>query len=201
MFNYAIVTAVPSWLYEKAPDVKAESAVGQSCLISSIMYVIVGSFGALSIPNVPPNVLSVLSSGNMGPVASIFASMFTFFIVGLGIPLFSVLIRLNLVGSGFCSERVGQHLTTTLPWAISWILYQGEFVQILMSWGGILMSLIVFVAPLYLACNVTFSSDVSKDALDPSIVDQKATRMEQVELILLSAVSAVVISVALFCQG
>lgn len=59
---------VPSWLYEKSSDVSVKSAVGQSCLVSSIMYVIVGSLGALSIPSVPANVLSVLSSGDMGYV-------------------------------------------------------------------------------------------------------------------------------------
>lgn len=64
------------------------------------------------------------------------------------------------------------------------------------------MSIIVFVAPLYLACYVAFSGVVCNDALvDTSCADRKSARMEQVELILLSVISLAVITVALFSQS
>ena len=88
LFNFAIVTAVPSWLYEKSPTVNVEQAVRVSCIISSFLYIAVGALGALAIPNVPSNVLTALSSGELGPVTTLFSSVFTFFIIGFGIPLF-----------------------------------------------------------------------------------------------------------------
>mmetsp|Transcript_8843 Transcript_8843/g.13019 ORF Transcript_8843/g.13019 Transcript_8843/m.13019 type:complete len:488 (-) Transcript_8843:375-1838(-) len=200
LFNYAIVVAIPSWLYEKSPDVGVSEAITYSCSISSIMYIVVGAFGALSISDVPPNVLSVLSSGEMGSMANFCSSMFTFFSIGLGIPLFSVLMRLNLVGSGFCSETVGQHLTTTLPWGISWLLYQGKIVEHLMSWGGMLLSLIIIVAPLYLACRIAFSeNNLQGSILDISGRWTKLT--EKVELTVLCVVAAAVLILALLRQS
>lgn len=114
----------------------------------------------------------------------------------LTVLFFSVLMRLNLVGSGFCSEIVGQHLTTTLPWAISWMLYQGEIVEHLMTWGGILLSLIIIVAPLYLMCHIAFSE------LDLTHASGRwAKPMEKVEVAFLSVVAAAVIMLALLQES
>jgi len=108
--------------------------------------------GALSIQNVSENMLSSMITGEYGVWTQLGASIFAFLIIGLGIPLFSVIMRLNLTGSGMCSRKTGDFLAVILPWSISWLFYKSAITTKLLSWGGILFtSIIAFVAPLALA--------------------------------------------------
>jgi hypothetical protein len=96
-------------------------------------------------------------AGASGPTLQIGASLFAFFIIGLGIPLFSVILRLNLTGSGLCSHRIGNLIAVWLPWALSWTLYQGAAIKTLLAWGGVLCtSVVVFIAPLLLELHAVY---------------------------------------------
>jgi hypothetical protein len=89
------------------------------------------------------------------------SSLFAFMIIGLGIPLFSVLTRMNLTGSGLCSHGTGNALAVYLPFSISWLLYQGEAVTELLSWGGTLFtSIVAFILPLLLALHTVMEFDM-----------------------------------------
>ena len=57
--------------------------------MTSLVYIILGALGALSIPNVSQNMLSSMIAGDYGYYMQIGASVFAFVIIGLGIPLFS----------------------------------------------------------------------------------------------------------------
>jgi len=151
LFNFAVAIVIPAWLYEKKATVNVNPAIYSSSLIGFILYFLVGGLGALTMPNVSDNMLQTLMAGGFGNTTEIFSEIFVFFIIGLGIPLFSVLTRLNLTGSGLCSEFVANLLAVYLPWGISWVFYLGGATAIL-GWGGIFFSsIIVFLAPLLLA--------------------------------------------------
>ena len=80
---------------------------------------------------------------------------------GLGCPLFSVLCRLNLTGSGLVSHRTGNILAVYLPFSLSWLFYQGEALTKLLSWGGIMFtSLVAFILPLLVSIYSLHVSDV-----------------------------------------
>lgn len=96
--------------------------------------------------------LSSMIIGDFGKTTQISASLFAFFIIGLGIPLFSVLMKMNLVGSGLCTSTQGNILATFVPWLIGWLFYKGSAAAKLLSWGGVIFtSIIAFVAPLLLS--------------------------------------------------
>jgi hypothetical protein len=119
----------------------------------------VGGLGALTMPNVQDNMLQSMMSGAFGELTEVCSMVFTFFIIGLGIPLFSVLTRLNLTGSGLCTERNANLLAIYLPWGTAWMLYSGGKTTALLGWGGIFFtSIIVFIAPLALALHVVLES-------------------------------------------
>jgi hypothetical protein len=64
----------------------------------------------------------------------------------------SVLTRLNLTGSGLCSEFVANILAVYFPWGTAWMFYSGGATTSLLGWGGIFFtSIIAFLAPLLLA--------------------------------------------------
>lgn len=134
LFNFALVIAVPAWLYEREPDVDVPSVVHGSCALSALLYIVIGILGHMAIPNVSDNMLQSMMSGALGVSLQLGASLFAFAIIGLGIPLFSVLTRLNLVGSGLCSESTAKVLSVYFPFAVSWFLYDSEAITKLLSW-------------------------------------------------------------------
>lgn len=152
LFNFALVIAVPAWLYEKEENVDVPTVIYSSSALSAILYIVLGTLGAMTIPNVSSNMLSSMMSGAFGTSMQICASVFAFFIIGLGCPLFSVLARMNLTGSGLVSKPVGNLLAVVLPFSISWVFYQGEAITKLLSWGGILFtSVTAFILPLLIS--------------------------------------------------
>lgn len=112
-------------------------------------------------PDVTDNMLQSMMSGVFGKFTEVCSMVFAFFIIGLGIPLFSVLTRLNLTGSGLCNQFTANILAVYFPWGTAWLLYTGGKTTALLGWGGIFFSsIIVFIAPLALALHVVKQSDI-----------------------------------------
>ena len=63
-------------------------ALNGSSLIAIVLYVLVGSLGAMTMDNVSNNMLQSMMSGVFGEMTEISSMAFAFFIIGLGIPLF-----------------------------------------------------------------------------------------------------------------
>jgi amino acid permease len=160
LFNFALVIAIPSWLYERHPSVDVPTIIHGSSILSTVLYIIVGTMGALAIPKVSDNMLESMMSGIYGISMQLGASLFAFMIVGLGSPLFSVLTRMNLTGSGLATQRTGNMLAVYFPWGVSWMLYQGKAVTELLSWGGVIFtSAVAFLLPLVLALHTVLEFD------------------------------------------
>ena len=166
LFNYGLAMAIPAWLSEKKKNVQVSTIIHGSTILSTLLYVSVGVLGAMAIPNVNANMLEPMVSGAYGSSIRIGASFFAFFIIGLDIPLFSVLTRYNLTNSRLCSTRVANFLVVYMPWGIAWIFYQGSAIDELLSWGRILFtSVSAFLLPLYLAVRVLQRSDSPKGSV------------------------------------
>jgi amino acid permease len=152
LFNFCLVLAIPAWLHEKRESVSVRHTIIVSTVISTALYISVGIIGALAIPNINLDMLSPMLSGAFGEGIQVAASLFAFFIIGLDIPLFSVLTRYNLTHSGMCSVRMANILVVWIPWGISWVFYTGNDIGVLLAWGGVLLtSAVAFLLPLYLA--------------------------------------------------
>ena len=122
---------------------------------SAIVYIVVGTLGALALPNISENMLSSMLIGEFGIWIQFSASVFAVSIIGLGVPLFCVLMRLNLTGSEVCSTFMANVLVVILPWGTSWIFYNSTLTTALLAWGGMLFtSIVAFIAPLLLALRV-----------------------------------------------
>jgi amino acid permease len=161
LFNFALVIAIPAWLYEKHSNVSVPVVVHGASILSTLLYIIVGAMGALAIPNVSDNMLESMMSGSFGITMQAGSILFAFMIIGLGIPLFSVLTRMNLTGSGLTSHLVGNLLAVYFPFSVSWILYQGDLVTELLSWGGVIFtSAVAFILPLILALHTVLEFDL-----------------------------------------
>jgi len=196
LFNFAVVIAIPAWLYEKKATINVNPAIYSSSLISFVLYCLVGGLGALTTPNVADNMLQTLMAGGFGNYTEIFAEIFVFFIIGLGIPLFSVLARLNLTGSGLCSEFVANLLAVYIPWGISWVFYSGGATGIL-GWGGIFFtSIIAFLAPLLLAIYSVMKFDVKGSiAIHGEYFHSKRAQLIALGVLLLFSVMSIILAI------
>jgi len=160
LFNFALVIAVPCWLYEKEEHVDVPTVIHGASILSAVLYILIGALGAMTIPHVSPNMLESMMSGVYGVTMQLNASVFAFFIIGLGCPLFSVLTRMNLTGSGLFSKPVANVLAVYMPFFSSWLFYQGDSITQLLSWGGIIFtSVVAFILPIWIALHTLDTSD------------------------------------------
>jgi len=200
LFNFAVVIVVPAWLYERKPDVNVHSALTNSSLIGFVLYILVGGLGALTMPNVADNMLQSMMSGAFGKITEVCSMVFAFFIIGLGIPLFSVLTRLNLTGSGLCTRGQANILAIYFPWGTAWLLYSGGRTTALLGWGGIFFtSIVVFIAPLALSLYVVCTSpNQGSVAVYRSYLQEK--KHQQLALLVLLGASIIAIVLAVISE-
>lgn len=195
LFNFSLVLLIPAWLYEREPHVDVPQTIYASNAIAAALYIVVGLLGACGMPHVSENMLESMLSGYLGFWMEIGGSVFAFFIIGLGIPLFSVLTRLNLTGSGLCSRSVGNICAVYFPFLVSFLLYDGQSVKLLLSWGGtIFTSLAAFLMPLMLSLHVSQKYDFVGSIQIPRFLPSAS---EGTNLAALLAVTILSVSLAL----
>lgn len=202
LFNFALVIAVPAWLYEKEESVDVPTVVQGSSALTLVLYILVGALGALSMPNVSDNMLESMESGVYGVGLQIGASVFAFFIIGLGIPLFSVLTRYSLVGSELCSTRNANLLAVYFPFGVGWLLYQGEGVTELLSWGGVICtSIVAFILPLLVSLHTVeeFEHHGTVNVYSnyfPSLQTNKKEQIKALKICMVLAIIAIIAAIA-----
>lgn len=199
LFNFALVIAIPAWLYEREPHVDVPTIVHSSSLLSVTLYIAVGLLGSLALPNISDNMLESLMSGAMGPTMQIGASIFAFAIIGLGIPLFSVLTRLNLSGSGLCSRRVANLLAVYFPFACAWIVNDGKSITKLLSWGGMIFtSFIGFILPITLSMYAVSQQSTASGSIAVYFgwFVSKRARLLSLQVLLALAIIAIALAIA-----
>lgn len=161
LFNFTFANAIPGWLSEKSPNVSVSKIVYKSTGIATAIYTLIGCFGALAVPNISSNMLSSMIIGEFGDMTQIMASIFALCVIGLGIPVFCVLMRMNLVTSGLCNQGTGNFLGVYLSFCVSWLFYKGSAASVLLSWGGLLFtSMVSFIAPLLLALHTVLKGNL-----------------------------------------
>jgi len=199
LFNFALVIVIPAWLYEKEPHVDVPAVVHTSSLLTSILYMSIGILGAISMPHASQNMLESLMSGAFGTAMQLCASIFAFFIVGLGCPLFSILARMNMMdGKMILSRQTANLLAVYLPFFSSWLFYQGDAVYQLLAWGGtIFTSLIAFIIPLFLELCALKKGyrQGSVDVYKPLNVTSNEAQNLAIRITLILGVSSIIVAI------
>eukprot|EP00934_Nitzschia_sp_Nitz4_P001116 Nitzschia sp. Nitz4//scaffold8_size234185//51452//53067//NITZ4_001238-RA/size234185-augustus-gene-0.239-mRNA-1//1//CDS//3329559749//1116//frame0 len=199
LFNFALVIAVPAWLYEKEPHVDVPTVIHCSSALAAVLYILIGLLGAMAIPNVSANMLESMMSGAFGITMQVNASVFAFFIVGLGCPLFSVLARMNLTGSGLCSHRMGNILAVYLPFLCSWLFYQGDAITQILSWGGTLFtSVVAFVLPLLVSLHALDTSDCQGEVAvyGSNVMLTAKTQKRLLQILLVLSILSIIVAIS-----
>lgn len=158
IFNYAFVVTVPSWVNEKKETVSINKSIWASTFFSTFIFIILGLFGgwAFVYPS-GGDLLSVLNSNSeggpdwLGEMSQISVYLYPLVALLTGIPVFSIVIRYNLLENQLCSKTTANLFAVVLPWVISALLTTGEGIQIVINWTSLLVNGVInFIIPLLL---------------------------------------------------
>ena len=172
IFNFAFCVTIPSWVNEKLPGVNINKVIWSSTISSTLLYAAVGWLGGRAFSDVPDNMLLLLGSrGAVDSITRFLSLLFGLTIIGLGIPIFCILMRYNLVVGGVCNNEGGLFFGGIFPWLISWLVYQGHGVLELLSWTGLILNgFIDFFCPALVAFVAARSAFISlNNNLLPSV--------------------------------
>merc|ERR1712113_695685 len=179
----------------KEPNVDVPTVVYGSSVGATLVYIIIGLLGNMAIADVSDNLLQSMISGNFGVVTEFAASLFAILIIGLGVPLFSILTRLSFTGNKLCSRFVANLGAVYFPFLVGWLLYHGAATVYLLSWGGIVStSFVAFILPIVLSIKASKGTD-NRGSLSLYFgysVSSKAEKISLWVLLVLAIASALV---------
>ncbi|EGG18059.1 hypothetical protein DFA_06726 [Cavenderia fasciculata] len=152
MFNYAYVTTIPSWVNEAKPTVNINKTVWGSASLSTAVFVVIGLFGALSFGHMPSS-SDILSVINSSPEANIFSKIcvyiFPFVVLASSIPVYSIIVRYNLMQNDLMPKSAANFVAVVLPWLIVIPFMTGDGLNKISNWSSIFFSSIAnFIIPL-----------------------------------------------------
>ena len=182
LFNYGFVAAVPSWLNEKGPAVLATNSILTSIAISTALYLALGLFGAASpLAFGGTDFLSLLVNGdNIWTVSKVAVYVFPAANLMTSIPIFSLLVRYNLVNAEVMSEGPANAVAVGVPWIMSLIFYSGNLLGDLINWSAaLLFAAVNLVVPIVLYLSERVNTALSRGAAVGSLAVLKAVMRER----------------------
>jgi hypothetical protein len=121
-------------------DVSINKVVWISTIATSLIYITFGMMAASSFEHVGSNLLVLLASSKVHFLTRICAALFGVSIIGCGVPVFCVIVKDTLAGSGRFDSREAFFIGAILPYCISWLLYQGTLLISLLNWTGLIIN-------------------------------------------------------------
>ena len=121
VFNWGFLTTVPSWLNEKRPDVNISRATWVSIVLSLVIFLILGFGGGMGLEPNGENLLAAIndpSAPNILLTSQIATYIFPIAALLSGIPVFSIIIRYNLINEGV-HPLPANLFAVVFPWAVA----------------------------------------------------------------------------------
>jgi amino acid permease len=153
VLNYAAVMTVPSWLNEKRRSSNVNKVVWYGLSFSAVQYILVGVMGAMAFPHlgVGEDILTALNKADDGSkiLNQIGTYVFPLVAIASGIPVYSIIVRYNLLENKVCGKALANFFAVILPWMLAIPLSAGNQVFLAVAnYSSLLFSLpINFVFP------------------------------------------------------
>jgi hypothetical protein len=151
-FNFAFMSALPSWLNEKKPEVPVLRTFAVSMTYVVVVYTAIGVLGGLAFREISTdqNLFSKLNaSGSLA--AEITVAAYPILQNFTSIPVMAILVRYNLQRSGL-KRPLAIFVAFGVPWLLSIPFYTGRGFSEVSNIGGYITSSVVnFLVPCALA--------------------------------------------------
>jgi len=142
MANYGYVTTVPSWCSEKKREVSVNKSLWSATIIASVTFFILGYLGALSF-HFPSDgdILSVINTSDQANAFDkVLVYLFPLMVLATTIPVFSIIVRYNLIQSRVFHKGVANFIAVVLPWIVAIPLLTGAGLNSVLNWGTLIFS-------------------------------------------------------------
>lgn len=154
-FSWAYIITVPSWVNEKQSHVSVNKTVWISTLLGLFLKFSFGYMAAIAFVNrsQSSNILNVMTAGSTlhGAFRTFTSVCVYFYSIGTiipGIPVYSILIRYNLVNGELLRPFFANLIAVVFPWAFSCFFYHGSGFSAFVNWSSLLLQgLVNFVIP------------------------------------------------------
>ncbi|CAE8695812.1 unnamed protein product [Polarella glacialis] len=149
LFNFAFMSAIPSWVNEKKTEVGVKESFASALGYVIVVYTAIGVVGGMAFQPffaTDQNLFSKLnSSGLWTPRATV--AVYPVLQNFTSIPVLSILIRYNLQSSGW-SSCSANFLAFAFPWVLSIPFYSGQGFDRVATIGGLATSSVInFAVP------------------------------------------------------
>ncbi|CAG8474213.1 10553_t:CDS:2, partial [Funneliformis mosseae] len=136
LFNYAFIMTVPSWVNDVNPSVPIRKAVWYSLLISTVIYLLLGIMGGMAYKmESTSNIISTINESSEKSVVSVITTyLFPLAVLITSIPVYTIIIRYNLMRAGYCGKVMANLLSCALPWVIIIPFQTGFWLNAFMNW-------------------------------------------------------------------
>ena len=167
LFNFAYVTTLPSWVNEKKVGVPINHCVWTACAIGSVMFILIAILAAAAWDFTgSQDLLAVINSSSTqgsSSLTKVMAILFPFSALVTSIPIFSIMMRYNLLENNICGVTWANIWGCVVPWLLSVVLYTGSALGVVVTWSGLLL-----IAPLNFALPAYFYIRALRDTEGPT---------------------------------
>jgi len=196
VFNFAIITSIPSWVNEKRPDVSIRKTLHISMLIALALFTMIGIVCGMAFDpwyNTDESDQTLLNKlrQSSSDLAKVTFYLFPVVVNLTSIPVFSIMQRYNLVEEKVCGKKMANFIGVVLPWLMCIPFYTGSGFESVVNWGGIIFNSVVnFIIPPIIYIRMvraqrglivlgSISSSSTSDLLTaPSVVGQDGWKVE-----------------------
>eukprot|EP01113_Clastostelium_recurvatum_P011973 TRINITY_DN1616_c0_g1_i3.p1 TRINITY_DN1616_c0_g1~~TRINITY_DN1616_c0_g1_i3.p1 ORF type:complete len:544 (-),score=152.42 TRINITY_DN1616_c0_g1_i3:105-1541(-) len=153
IFNYGFITTVPSWINEKRPGVGVHSTLAVSVITSCLIFVSIGWLGGMAFdyPSGSDLLSVIVSSPLSNKFDLVMLYLFPPVILSLTIPVFSIVVRYNLLQNKVCNKGLANFFAVVLPWLVVIPFMTGEGLMIVIGWSSLFFTSVSnFILPFVL---------------------------------------------------
>jgi len=143
MFNFSYITTIPSWVNEKKPSVSVHKSLWSACIVSTTTFFLVGYLGARAFPGMAADsdILSVINSSHFADeLSKILVYLFPLMVLATSIPVYSIIVRYNLLQNKLCSKFWANIFAVVIPWAVAIPFMSGGGLNYLVNWSSLIFA-------------------------------------------------------------
>ncbi|GBB94193.1 hypothetical protein RclHR1_23090001 [Rhizophagus clarus] len=179
LFNYAFIITIPSWVNDVNPSVPIRKAVWLSVITSTIVYLLLGIMGAMAYRmNSISNIISTINNSPEKSIISVITTyLFPLVALTTSIPVYTIIIRYNLMRAGYCKKVMANLLSCALPWIIIIPFQTGFWLNAFMNWSSLIFSSSCnFILPFYLYYVTIKKHHLKDDIIKVETGDEKPVK-------------------------
>ncbi|KAF8128973.1 AAAP amino acid permease [Boletus edulis] len=143
--NFSFVMTIPAWVNNTHPSVNIRLVVWMSVLISCLIYIPIGWLGSLAfVFQDNATLLQAFATdtrhGTLSKIARVSSYVFPLAVLITSIPVFTIVIRYNLLRGNICSYKMAVFWSAIFPWLIAIPLQTNDGLAIILNWASLVFT-------------------------------------------------------------